>query len=359
MKLPIISTSKRPLRRSIQFYLLGGVMTFFTIWVFATSWIATQAEENENWFHEILLFLLMVTAWVWGYFNLYRQSSAYQAIVQKKKAEEAAAAALKKQKELEAKQKKFEQSLERFTKAQTYTEKKDGMAGLLEVGLESPKMRQKVINILAPLNEWMRENDLFLQGQNLLSWRMKNNHFEVSSRFREGSESQDLSIKSINVMEAISKRHLQDFQAGKVDFVLDLSGKIIPSITLSGMEVAGEAIRLEKTVLWQASFAESSLTNLSLAGCQLQGASFWKANLHDVDLAESQLMNVKFRTNLQEVRNLSKEQFFMTKEWELCFLSKAQEGAFFPGEGQSSQEKDRWKAGSEKRQKLYFGVSQI
>ena len=354
-----LSKSGRPVRRSVQYFLLGGLMTFATIWVFAKSWVANEAGLNENWFHEFLLLFMTIFAWIWGYFNIYQKSNDYQAVLEKQKAEEAAEVEAKKEAERKVKEDKFDATLANFQQAQSYTQKKEAMGALLEIGLESHRLRQKVVDSLGPLNQWMRENELYLEVQNLLLWRLKGKHFEVTSRFREDSETQDLGMKAINVIEAIIKRHVKEFNEEIVTFPLDLTDKAVPSLTLSGKTLNGKSLILKNTILWQASFSESHLTDMNFEDCDLSGASFWRADLKNINFKGAELDKARLRNNLQECTGITPEQFFDTKEWELCFLSNAQELEMFPEEVRETLRWQQWKMGGEKRKKLYFGIVQI
>jgi len=204
----------------------------------------------------------------------------------------------------------------------------------------------------------MPEQQAFLINQNLIIWRLKNTLFEQSERFPVESSTQDLAIKAINITEAIIKKHLADFAEGNTQTMLDLSGKAIPTLTLPAQTIPIGSIKLDNALLWQASFSETKLKDLSFAGADLQTASFWRAQLQNIDFADTNLRFAKLRTNLQEVHNLTAPQFFSTKEWELCYLSEEQQNSFFADtDNVPSGAKDQWDSSEPRRRKLYFQLA--
>lgn len=343
------------LRRHVSFFILCGLFLFANLWVFATAWQQEKAGENENWFHEGLFFMFSVLALLVFYYRLYRKSEVYQTSIAKREAAERAAHEAKMQLEEEQKRQAFTGLIKDFQAAQTYEQKSSTMAKLLTVGLESTLLRQQAIDLLCDLNAWMPEYQVFLSHQNLIIWRLKSSLFEQSERFTIDTSTQDLSIKSINIIEAIVKKHLVDFKDGRSKESIDLSGRAIPTLTLTAQDIPAGSLKLDKAVLWQASFSETHLKDLSFAGSDLQGASFWRAQMENVNLLETNLEGAKLRTNLESVLNLTPQQFFSSKEWELCYLSEEQIKVIFADpERLPPGAKEAWDGAEPRRRKLYF-----
>lgn len=343
------------MRRHIAFFILCSLFSYTTLWMFANAWQQEKAGENENWFHEGLFLCLMVMALIMFYFRLYRKSEVFQTSLAKHEAAEKAATQAKMQLEEEQKKQAFMGLIKDFQAANTYEQKSSTMAKLLTVGLESSLLRQQAIDLLCELNQWMADHQAFLSNQNLIVWRLKSSLFENSERFPIDSATQDLSIKSVNIIEAIVKKHLIDFSDGRTKEALDLSNKMIPTLTLTAQSIPAGSINLAGASLWQASFSETKLKDLSFAGADLQAASFWRAQMENVDFGETNIKFSKLRTNLQDVLNLTAEQFFSSKEWELCYLSPEQQELFFSDPSQiPSGAKEEWDSAEPRRRKLYF-----
>lgn len=351
---------EHPIRREILFFVLILLLAFSVIWGWAHGWQMYLAGLNPNLFHESLGTVLAILAGIWAYFKLYMTSDSFVMIQEAKIAAEKAAAEAKRKAEQERKDKAFIKIVVAFEKAKTFEERTRIMGDLLEVGTESPSLRQRTIDALLPMNQWMVENKIFLRTQNLISWRLKNNLFENSSRLQQNPETQDASIKVINIVESIIKKHIDEHIAGHNEEVLNLSQRCLPTLSISAKDIPPACIKLEEGHYWQSSFSESHLDKISFRGSDLYGASFWRATLNEVDFTETKLEQGKLRTNLQYVKNLQAEEFFATKEWDLCLLSRAQEEEFF---GKEPNESDpnfvKWIASKVRRDKLYFGVDRI
>lgn len=345
------------LRRHIAFFIVCGVFLYANLWMFARAWQEEKAGENENWFHEGLFLVLMVVFLITFYYRLYRKSEVYQAaLLQRENAEKAAKEARLKLEE-EQKKQAFMGLIKDFQSATNYDQKSATMAKLLTVGLESNLLRQETIDLLCELNQWMTGYEGFLSTQNLIVWRLKSSLFEQSERFQVDSATQDLSIKSVNIIEAIVKRHLVDFSSGRTKEALDLSHKTIPTLTLTAQTIPEGSLKLDHSNLWQSNFAETKIKGLSFASCNLQASSFWRAQWDDVDVQDTNLQASKFRTNLQGVKNLTATQFFGTKEWELCYLSAEQQSRIF-SDTQAMPEgaQSNWDSSEPRRRKLYFNL---
>lgn len=343
------------LRRHVAFFIVCGVFLYANLWMFASAWQQEKAGENENWFHEGLFLVIMVVLLITFYYRLYRKSEVYQAALISRESAEKAAHDARLQLEEEQKKQAFMGLLKDFQSAANYDQKSATMAKLLTVGLESNLLRQEAINLLCDLNHWMTGYEGFLSTQNLIVWRLKSSLFEQSERFQVDSATQDLSIKSVNIIEAIVKRHLVDFSSGRTKTTLDLSGRTIPTLTLTAQTIPEGSLKLDHSNLWQSNFAETTIKGLSFASCNLQASSFWRAQWDDVDLQDANIQASKLRTNLQGVKNLTATQFFGTKEWELCYLSPEQQTLFFSDasvipEGAQSN----WDTSEPRRRKLYF-----
>jgi uncharacterized protein YjbI with pentapeptide repeats len=343
------------LRRHVAFFILCALFFYSNIWMFARAWQQEKAGEKENWFHEGLFLVLTILILIMFYYRLYRKSVVFQTALAKRESAEKAAREARLKLEEEQKKQAFMGLIKDFQSANSYEQKSTTMAKLLTVGLESSLLRQQSIDLLCDLNTWMVDHKTFLSGKNLIVWRLKSTLFEQSERFQVDGATQDLSIKSVNIIEAIVKKHLADFISGRTKIELDLSQKTIPTLTLTAQDIPAGSLKLEQSNLWQASFAETNLNQLSFAGCDLQSASFWRAQLENIDVKGANLQFSKLRTNLQTVLNLSAKQFFSTKEWELCYLSEAQQELFFSDtENMPSGAKSDWDGAEPRRRKLYF-----
>lgn len=343
------------LHRHVAFFILCALFLYTNIWMFARAWQQEKAGENENWFHEGLFLVLMILTLIMFYYRLYRKSEIFQQAFAKREAAEKAAQEARLKLEEEQKKQAFMGLIKDFQSANTYEQKNVTMAKLLIVGLESNLLRQEAINLLCELNTWMENHKTFLSSQNLIIWRLKSSLFEQSERFQVDGATQDLSIKSINIIEAIVKKHLSDFMSGRTKNILDLSHKTMPTLTLTAQTIPIGSLKLDHANLWQANFAETKLEGLSFEGADLQAASFWRAELDNVNVKDANLNFSKLRTNLQKVLNLSAKQFFSTKEWELCYLSQAQQDLFFANpESLPPNAQSGWDNTEPRRQKLYF-----
>ncbi len=344
-------------RRHVAFFIVCGLFLYANIWVFASAWQQEKAGKNDNWFHEGLFLVITVVLLITFYYRLYRKSKVYQtALINRELAEKAAQEARLKLEE-EQKKQAFMGLLKDFQSASNYNQKSTTMAKLLTVGLESNLLRQDAINSLCDLNQWMTEYEGYLSTQNLIVWRLKSSLFEQSERFQVDSATQDLSIKSVNIIEAIVKRHLADFSSGRTKKVLDLSHKTIPTLTLTAQTIPEGSLKLDHSNLWQSNFAETKINGLSFAGCNLQSSSFWRAQWDEVNVQEANLQSSKLRTNLQGVKNLTATQFFGTKEWELCYLSPEQQTLFFSNTDTIPQDaQSKWDSAEPRRRKLYFNL---
>jgi|GEM_PF-6329334 len=346
------------LRRHVAFFIVCGLFAFSTLWIFATAWQQEKAGENENWFHEVLFLVIMVALLVTFYFRLYQKSEVFQAGLAKREAAEKAANDAKLQLEEEQKRQAFTGLIKDFQAATTYEQKSSTMAKLLTVGLESSLLRQQAIDLLCDLNQWMVEHRAFLSNQNLIIWRLKSSLFENSERFPVDGSTQDLSIKAINIIEAIVKRHLADFAEGRTKDALNLTGKAIPTLTLTAQNIPAGSLLLEKSILWQSSFSETQLVDLSFAEADLQSSSFWRAEMANIEFNGTTLGGVKLRTNLEAVKNIDPAQFFASKEWELCYLNPDQITAMFADPAKvPAGAKDQWDSAEPRRRKIYFQLT--
>ena len=348
----------RFMRKHILFFVVCSIALYSVIWVFSWGWISYKLGENENWFHEFLS-LGLAAYWVfWAYKELYKTSAIYLETQKRITDQQKAAEESKRSQEEERKKKTFVKLITDFESAQTYEAKSVALTKLLTVGVESPSLRQKVVDLLAKQNEWMRENHLYLKLQNLVLWRIKVDLFEKSDRFQVDTATQDLSIKSINIMEAIIKKHITEFKDGKVKEALDLSGKIIPTLTLTAQFIPAGSLLFQDTILWKSSFSEAIIDRISFEGADLFATSFWRAKLRDVDFENAKLEQSKLRTDVQRILHLTSEQFFASKDWELCFVSREQVHEFF-AEGEADDNWGKWSGAQPRREKLYFNFQQI
>ncbi len=342
-------------RRHVAFFTLCALFLYTNIWMFARSWQQEKAGENENWFHEGLFLGLMILALVVFYYRLYRKSEVFQKALAKREAAEKAAKEARLKLEEEQKRQAFMGLIKDFQSANSYEQKSVSMSKLLTVGIESNLLRQEAINLLCELNDWMADHKTFLSAQNLIVWRLKSSLFEQSERFQVDGATQDLSIKSVNIIEAIVKKHLSDFSSGRTKVELDLSHKTIPTLTLTAQNIPAGSLKLDHSLLWQASLAETQIDSLSFEGSDLQAASFWRAQLDNINFKDANLQFSKLRTNLQNVSNLTAAQFFSSKEWELCYLSPQQQAEFFADtEAMPPGAKSEWDSAEPRRRKLYF-----
>ncbi len=350
---------KRAVRRHILFFLICFISAFTVFWTFAHGWQTFKAGENESWFHEVLGAFCLIGLCVLSYFKIYRQSRVYLSVVEQKEAEEKAAREAHEKIEREKKEKTFRKLIADFHAAESFEATSVAMTKLLTVGIESPRLRQEIITIVGELNNWMYENKIFLAIQQLMAWRIKKTLFEKSDKFQIDTGTQDLSIKAINIIEAITKRHIIEYKEGKVDFTLDLSNIAVPTLTLTSQYIPAGSVFFENSILWQASFSETIIQGTSFLSADLQKASFWRAKLDNIDFEKANLKHAKLRTDLQKARNLKAQQFFNTKEWELCFISRDQTNSFFPDQDDSSPNWERWMSARDRREKLYFNFEQL
>jgi len=351
---------EHPVRREILFFIIVFLCAFAVIWGWAHGWRGYLDGWNPNLFHEVLGTVSAALFCVWSYFKIYQTSDSFVARKEAQEAAQEAAELARKKAEQDRKDKAFMKIVVGFESAKTFEERTRIMGDLLAVGIESPSLRQRAVDALLPMNDWMVENKIYLRTQNLVSWRLKSNLFERSSRFQENPETQDASIKAINIVENIIRKHLEEFLAGHNTQTLDLSGKCFPTLNLSAKEIPAGALKMEDGNYWQSSFSEANITDMSFKNNDMYGTSFWRAQLHNIDFENTVVERGKLRTNLQEVTNLQAKEFFTTKEWELCLLSQAQETAFF---GEEPDEQDsrfsKWLSGKIRRDKLYFGIDRI
>ncbi len=351
---------EHPIRQEILFILIVILAIVSVAWGWAHGLNLYKAGLNPNLFHESLGTVMAILGVTWSYFKLYRTSDSFVAAEEARDAAEEAEERAKKQAEQDRKDAAFSKIVVSFESAKTFEERTRIMGDLLAVGVESPSLRQRVVNALKTMNDWMVDSEIFLRDQNLVSWRLKNALFETSSRFHENSETQDASIKVINILETIIRKHLEEFIAGHNTATLDLSGHCLPTLNLSAKEIPPKCLKMINGYFWQSSFSESHLSDMSFAGSSFYGASFWRATLENIDFQDVTLKRGKLRTNLQQVKNLNREEFFLTKEWDLCLLNKAQEAEFF-GEEPSEQDPhfNKWISSKIRRDKLYFGIERI
>ena len=343
------------LRRHVSFFIVCGVFLYANVWMFANAWQQEKAGENENWFNEGLFLVVMVILLITFYYRLYRKSDVYQAALLKKEAAEKAAREARLLLEEEQKKQAFMGLIKDFQSASNYDQKGATMAKLLTVGLESNLLRQQSIDLLCGLNQWMTGYEGFMSTQNLIVWRLKSSLFEQSERFQVDSATQDLSIKSVNIIEAIVKRHLIDFSSGRTKTTLDLSHKTIPTLTLTAQTIPSGSLKFDHSNLWQSNFAETKIEGISFAGSNMQASSFWRAQWQNVDVAEANIEFSKLRTNLQGLQNLTAKQLFSTKEWDLCYLSPEQQTQFFSDtEAMPEDASMLWNSSEPRRRKLYF-----
>ncbi len=350
----------RLIRRHILFFIVSSLAAYLILYLWLITYQRWGSGENDNLFHEILATFLCGYFVYLTYNSVYKKSKVYkdkQAILEKLKKEEE-----RKRRETEEAEKHtvFQKMINDFKSANSYKGKSLAITKLLTVGLESPKLRQEVINILAVENEWMRQHDLYLKLQNLVLWRIKKDLFPRSDRFQEDTEVQDMSIKVINVMEAIIKKHLFEYKEGFTDVTLDLSGKVIPTLTLPAQFIPAGSLLFDETVLWQSSFAEAVIDRISFEKADLYKTSFWRAKIRHVDFEGANLKHAKFRTNIQTAKNISAQQFFSTKDWELCFINGDQMRLYFEEtEDIGDAHFTKWGAGKPRRDKLYFNIQQM
>ena len=352
--------AKNPLRRELLFFIAIFILTFSVLWGWAHGWKMYLAELNPNLFHETVGTILAIAVSVWSYFKLYRTSDSFVQKQETKEKAEAAALAAKKKAEQDRKDTAFAKILINFESTKTFEERTRILGDLLTIGVESPSLRQRTVNALMPMNQWMVENKIYLCTQNLISWRLKNNLFEVSTRFRENGETQDASIKTISIIENITRKHLEEFIAGHNTETLDLSGHCLPTLNLSAKEIPPGSLKMNDGNYWQSSFSESHITDMSFADSDFYGTSFWRAKLENTDFTNAILKGGKLRTNLQYCTNILKDEFFATKEWELCLITRAQEKEFFgdPIDEQSAHFR-KWISTKIRREKLYFGLERL
>ncbi len=353
LKLPTV------MRRHLLFYVICGLSLYINIWMYANSWQLSKAGENENWFHEVLTTVFLISWCVLAYFKIYRKSTVYRTMIEQREAEAKAAKAAKARLEEEKKKKTFLKIIADFQSAQTYESKSMALTKILTVGLESPSLRQKVVDLLNDLNKWIPENKPFMAIQSLVKWRLKGDLFEISDRFQVDTSTQDLSVKAINILEAIVKKHLVDFHEGKATEALDLTGKVIPTLSLGSLSIPAGSVVFEDTVLWQSTFSECTIDRITFQGADLEGSSFWRARFIEVDMEKANLKNSKLRTDVQKIKHLTPEQFFGTKEWELCFISRDQFQSFFGEYAEGDTRLDEWNSAKIRREKLYFNFQQI
>jgi len=349
----------RLVHRHILFFITCALTIFVIIWVWANAYQSMKAGTNDNLFHEFLVIFLGGLFILWTYKRIYKKSKVYKTKEEEWAAKKKEQERIKREKEAGKKHKVFIKIINNFKSAKSYKEKSIAITKLLSVGLGSPKLRQQVIDILTAENEWMREHTLFLQLQNLVTWRLRKDLFPSSDRFQEGTEVQDMSIKSINIIEAIIKKHLIEFKEQLTDITLDLTDKVLPTLTLTAQFIPAGSVIFDNAILWKSSFSETVIDRISFQEADLYGSSFWRAKIRKVDFEGANLKKAKFRTNIQEARNITAKQFFGTKDWELCFISFEQSHLFFeetedPGDKHFS----RWSSGKPRRDKLYFNIQQ-
>ena len=352
-------STKLPVRRNVLFFIVVGLSAYMSLWIVARGWQGAKAGINLNWFHEVLGIIFLIGWCVWCYKALYQNSEIFLKVKAEKEQLEKQEKEAQRTEEIEKRNKVFNKFIQVYQSAQTFADQNAALVDLLRVGLESPILRQKVIDLIAMENEWMREVSGYLCGQSLMSWRIKNTLFETSGSFNIDAETQDKSIKIINMCESIIKRHLIDYDSGITSQGLNLGGKVIPTLSLGAVKIPEGALHFDQGVFWQGSFSEGEIINTSFIKADLRGVSFWKTKLVNTDMTEALLSQSKLRTDLQRVKNLTSAQFFMSKDWELSFLSRAQVDSFFPTQEEGHKDWDKWVASAAKRDRLYFNKSQI
>ncbi len=329
---------KKKISSPVAFGLLSLVLLYFIITIGANVYMDSRGDGEENgMFHEILSLVFILVIGFIGYFKIFNKKIA----IAQKKSDEAAINSKKKEKELKD---RFNNGYKLLKNSKEPGSIIDGIHRLIRVALEDISRRQSIVNYLDGVNQWMAEERAFLTKQNLIAWRLKAEFFDQIDH-----DKQRISMEALSGLEKIIKQHATEFKERKTDVMLDLSSKYIPALNLGSIQLLPGSIVLDFAFLWQTSFWQGQILDISFVSTELQGANFWRCYLEQIDFGGANLKNAKLKTNLKEVKNLSPAQFFSTQEWSINILKKEQIDKFFPEQSDKNSAWSKWMESEEER----------
>lgn len=333
------SGKKRTLiSNKVIFGLILSVLLYLTALIVSNLYNDSLSGDEENgYFHEGLGMTILILIGFFSYVKLFNVNL----FVNKKKIDEAADSAKKRKAELKE---RYKNGYLLLTKSKETGSIIDGLHRLIDVAIELPEERQAVLNHLTTTNQWMSNEKSFLSKANLITWRLKGQLFDTID-----SDLQRISLEALTGIEKIIKQHSIDFKEGRTQDMLDLSSKYAPALNLGFIELLPGSLVLDFAFLWQTSFWQGQIMDISFVSTELQGANFWRCYLEQTDFGGANLRNTKLKTNLKEIRNLSPAQFFSTQDWQINILNTEQLTKFFPNQDDKNIAWDKWNGAEEER----------
>lgn len=347
----ISNVKKTGIRRKIIspvtiFGLIIVILSYLFILVISNLLIDIQGETDNNYIHETLAVLIILSiAYV-----------AFRKILKKPS---------KKKIRKDAKEKEVRQKMEtllhqkyingqRLLKATNPQKVISGIHDLLEVAIKMPVKRQKITNLLLGKNQWMRDHEEFLQSQNLITWRLKKDLF-----LQLDQDLQAISLEVLIAIEKIIKQHALDFPLQDEPVALDLTSQYLPALNLGFIKFPGQSIIFDYAFCWQINFWQSQISNISFKSTNLQGANFWKSTLSGVEFGGAKLREAKLKTNLTAANNIAPSQFFLTQEWPVNIIDTEKLKIFFPIQSKDNPQWRIWLERAKERTALLESLNEV
>ncbi len=329
---------KQKISSPVLFGLLIVILFYLCALIASNIYIDIKSGGEENGFlHEILALIFVICIGFVGYIKIFKK----KIFTNKKKINQDLLEAENKKKELK----------ERFNNGRRLLKESkdtggiiDGIHRLINVALEDDTKRQAIVNYLDGVNQWMGAERALLLKENLITWRLKGKLFGFIDE-----KKQRITLEALSGIEKIIKKHAEEFKDKKTEIMLDLSSKYIPALNLGFIKLLPGSIVLDFAFLWQTSFWQGQILDISFVSTELQGANFWRCYLEQTDFGGANLSGAKLKTNLKEIRNLSPAQFFSTQEWYLNILNKEQLQKFFPEQSDKNAAWSQWTNTEEER----------
>ncbi len=329
---------KRKISKPVIFGLLLLILFYLSLLIASNIYLDIKSGGDENgYFHEILAVFFIICIGFIGYVKIFKKKF----FIKNNKKKLIKSSLEIKEKELKE---RFYNARKLLKESSQTIGKIDGIHKLIHIALEDTERRQAVINYLDGVNQWMGESRALLLKENLITWRLRGNLFNFVEE-----DKQRLSLETLIGIEKIIKKHSEEFKNKETDMMLDLSSKYIPALNLGFIQLLPGSIIFDFAFLWQTSFWQGQILDISFVSTELQGANFWRCYLEQNDFGGANLRNAKLKTNLKEIRNLSPAQFFSTQEWALNILNEQQIKRFFPDQSPKNKAWEEWTSNEEAR----------
>ncbi len=232
------------------------------------------------------------------------------------------------------KSQQFLDSLKLFENSQNIEVKKGALFHLEHLALEFPAYRQRCVDFLCSLNDWMSEYINYFNEQSEQDWRFWRNEkvaFEEinkgqavkgltihSGKMKESREKQLISMEVSGILEKIIKQHCQDIENKTTNFILDFNLRLLPVIDFSNLIFPKKSINFTNTTFFMCNFEKTEF---------LGDIDFYQADF----IGKVKFLESKFRqkVNFTKTRFARKANFIgcqFSDEVNFCqseFLSKA------------------------------------